>query len=286
MRRRTSSDFRSLQDFGSLPIVGLILLLAGCSSPPAAPSITLATTTSAQDSGVLDMLVPAFRAQNGIEVKVVAVGTGQAIQLARRGDADILLVHDPAAEEKFMADGFGVNRRPLMYNDFVLLGPATDPAGVKGEKSVAAVFARIAEHKATFISRGDESGTHVKEKSIWKKAGVEPSGDWYVRAGAGMGQVLRMASEKKAYTLSDRGTFLSQRQQLDLTILREHDPPLLNHYHVIEINPEKYPHVHSKEARQFADFLVSPATQKRIGEFGVEKFGQPLFFPGEPPGDK
>jgi tungstate transport system substrate-binding protein len=261
----------------------VVLAASGCPSRPAAPTLTLATTTSTQDSGLLDVLVPRFREQTGIEVKVVAVGTGQALQLGRRGDADVLLVHDPAAEEKFVADGFGTDRRPVMYNDFVLVGPPADPAGIRGGKSAAETFARIARHQATFVSRGDESGTHQKEREVWRRAGVEPRGDWYVRAGAGMGTVLRLASEKRAYTLSDRGTFLALRQGPGLAVLSEGDPLLVNPYHVILVNPEKHPHVHHDAARRFADFLLAPPTQQLIADFGTDRYGQPLFFAGEPP---
>jgi len=259
-----------------------VLLAAGCTSRPAVPTITLATTTSTQDSGLLDMLVPLFREQTGIEVKVVAVGTGQALQLGRRGDADVVLVHDPAAEEKFVADGFGSDRRPVMYNDFVLVGPPGDPAGVKGQRSIAEAFRQVSRHEAPIVSRGDESGTHVKEKVVWRVVGIEPRGDWYIQAGAGMAAVLRMASEKRAYTLTDRGTFLAQRQGLELGILSEGDPLLVNPYHVILVNPEKHPHVRSEEARKFADFLLNPQTQARIAAFGADRYGQPLFFAGEP----
>jgi tungstate transport system substrate-binding protein len=252
---------------------------AGCAP---APSLTLATTTSTQDSGLLDVLVPRFREQTGIEVKVVAVGTGQALALARDGNADVLLVHDPAGEEKFTADGYGVGRRPVMWNDFVVVGPPADPAGVKGAKSAAEAFARIADKKAVFVSRGDESGTHVKEKAIWKRADIDPGGDWYVRAGSGMGAVLQMAHEKRAYTLSDRGTFLARRKGLDLAIISEGDPLLVNPYHVILVNPEKHPHVRRDEAQKFADFLLAPETQQLIADFGKDKYGQPLFFAGEP----
>jgi tungstate transport system substrate-binding protein len=252
--------------------------LAGCSGP--APSLTLATTTSTQDSGLLDLLVPRFREATGIEVKVVAVGTGQALQLARRGDADVLLVHDPAAEQKFLADGYGVGRRPVMYNDFVIVGPVADPAGIKGERSATTAFTRIARSGSPFISRGDESGTHQKERQIWRRAGIKPEGAWYVQSGAGMGQLLRMADEKRAYTLTDRGTFLALRKGLDLAILSEGDALLVNQYRVILVNPDKHPHVHTREARQFADFLLAPATQRLIADFGKDRFGQPLFFAG------
>ena len=255
-----------------------VLLAAGCS--PGQKTLTLATTTSTQDSGLLDVLLPRFRARTGIEVKVVAVGTGQALELARRGDADVLLVHDPAAEQRFMDDGFGAGRREVMHNDFVLVGPADDPAGVKGQASVAEAFARIARRGSAFVSRGDESGTHQKEKAAWRQAGVEPRGDWYLRAGAGMGQVLRLAGEKRAYTLSDRGTFLALRGGLDLAVLGEGDPLLVNPYHVIVVNPAKHPHVRRREAEQLADFLLSPEGQGLIADFGKDRFGQPLFFVG------
>jgi tungstate transport system substrate-binding protein len=256
------------------------LAAAGCSRPAQAPSIVLATTTSVQDSGLLDVLVPMFREQSGVEVKVVAVGTGQALQLGRRGDADVLLTHDPDGEKQFVAEGFAVGRRNVAYNDFVLVGPPADPAAVKRMKSAPKAFARIARSRAAFVSRGDDSGTHRKELAQWKLAKIEPAGDWYMLAGAGMGQVLRMANEKRAYTLSDRGTFLALRGGLDLAILGEGDPFLVNQYSVMLVNPEKHPHVRAEDARNFADFLVSPAARKAIETFGIERHGQPLFFPG------
>jgi tungstate transport system substrate-binding protein len=258
------------------------LIFAASCSRPTAESLTLATTTSTQDSGLLDVLVPAFRAKTGIEVKVVAVGTGQALELGRRGDADVLLVHDLDSEAKFMADGFGASRRPVMHNDFVLVGPATDSAGIKGEKSIAEAFKRIARTESVFVSRGDESGTHQKERAIWRQTGIEPKGDWYVRAGAGMGQVLHLTDQKRGYTLSDRGTFLAQRQGLELLILSEGDPMLANRYSVIVVSPDKHPHVRQEAARKFADFLLAPETRKTIADFGKDKYGQPLFFVGEP----
>jgi tungstate transport system substrate-binding protein len=244
--------------------------------------LTLATTTSTQDSGLLDALVPMFRAQTGVEVKVVAVGTGQALQLGRRGDADVLLVHDPAAEETFMVEGHGGLRRAVMHNDFVLVGPRADPAEIKGQRSTAEAFARIARAAVPFVSRGDESGTHEKERAIWRQARIEPRGDWYIQAGAGMAQVLRMADQKRAYTLTDRGTFLAQRQGLDLAVLADGDPLLVNPYHVIVVSPAKHPGVHQGPARKFADFLLTPATQKAIADFGTDRYGQPLFFVGTP----
>jgi tungstate transport system substrate-binding protein len=265
----------------------VILLALGCSRT-ASPTktLTLATTTSTQDSGLLDILVPMFQEQTGIGVKVVAVGTGQALQLGRRGDADVLLVHDPASEKKFMDEGFGALRREVMYNDFILAGPPTDPAKVRDEKTIAEAFARIARHHAAFVSRGDESGTHQKERQIWREAKVEPQGDWYIRAGAGMGQVLRMAGQKRAYTLSDRATFLAQRQGIDLAILSQGDPLLLNRYSVIVVNPDKHPLVHQQTARRFADFLLSLEVQKVIANFGTDRYGQSLFFVGAPGKEK
>jgi tungstate transport system substrate-binding protein len=259
----------------------LALLAAGCSSRQA-PSVTLATTTSLQDSGLLDVLVPPFRQRTGIGVKVVAVGTGQALELGRRGDADVLLVHDPEAEERFMDEGDGTDRRVAMHNDFVLVGPPGDPAGVKGQAGVAAAFARIASRQVPFVSRADGSGTHEKEKAVWRQAGVEPKGGWYLRAGAGMGQVLRMAGEKGAYALTDRGTFLALGDGLGLAVLSEGDPLLVNPYSVILVNPAKHPHVRHELARRFADFLATEEARAIIAGFGKERFGRPLFIPGPP----
>ncbi len=242
-------------------------------------AITLATTTSTQDSGLLDVLVPKFREETGIEVKVVAVGSGQALELGRRGDADVLLTHAPAAEQKFMDEGWGQDRRPVMYNDFVLVAPVSDAARVIGQKSVTEAFIRIANQKIAFVSRGDESGTHQKEREIWKQAGREPGSDWYIHAGAGMAQVLRIANEKKAYTLVDRGTFLALRKELELTIVAEGDPLLQNRYAIIITSADKHPKVNVAAAKQFVDFLTSSKTKKLIAEFGVDKFGEPLFFP-------
>jgi len=273
----------------------VLLVVAGCQAKPPSPAvkgdsgststaarpattITLATTTSTQDTGLLDMLLPLFRQETGIEVKAIAVGSGQALELGRRGDADVLLTHSPAAEEKFMAEDHGSERRPLMYNDFVLVGPPNDPAGQKGKASIVEAFQGIARKGSPFVSRGDESGTHQKELQIWKQAQVRPAGDWYIRAGTGMAQALRMANEKRAYTLSDRATYLSQRKKLDLAVMAEGDPLLKNNYAVILLNPEKHPQVKQEAARKFADFLLKPETQKAIEDFGVEAYGQPLFF--------
>jgi tungstate transport system substrate-binding protein len=266
---------------GRLTLFSAILLAAGCTrSTPPEESLVLATTTSTQDSGLLDLLVPMFQRQTGIEVKVVAVGTGQALQLGRRGDADVLLVHDPTAEKRFMDEGHGVLRREIMYNDFILAGPEADPARVRGLASVTEAFAHIARSGSPFISRGDESGTHQKERLVWREARIEPQGDWYIQAGAGMGQVLRMADQKRAYTLSDRATFLAQRQDLDLVMLSHGDPLLTNQYSVIVVNPKEHPPAHERPARRFADFLLAPETQQEIAAFGSERYGQPLFFVG------
>jgi tungstate transport system substrate-binding protein len=260
-------------------LIGLCLVaVCGCGSAPA-PSITLATTTSVQDSGLLDHLLPLFREESGINVKVIAVGTGQALQLGRRGDADVLIVHDPESEQRFMDEGHGESRRQIMHNDFVIVGPPNDPAGVRNTKSAVAAFKILADKHATFISRGDESGTHLREKRIWQLAEINPAGDWYVRAGGGMGLILGIANEKHGYTLTDRGTYLAFRAKVELAIVHEGDPLLLNRYSVIIVNADKHgPQKHAR-ARRFAEFLGSPATQKVIGEFGVEQFGQPLFIP-------
>lgn len=264
----------------TLLVVVVVFGLTGCGSP-SPRSITLATTTSTQDSGLLDVLVPRFRASTGIDVRVVAVGTGQALEIGRRGDADALLVHDPAAEKRFMAEGCGLNRTEVMSNDFVLVGPSADPAGVKSETSMPAAFRRVAEKPATFISRGDESGTHQKEKAIWNRAGVEPRGDWYVSSGQGMGAVLRMADQKRSYTLADRATFLALRSTLDLAVLCQGDPEAVNLYSVIVVSPDRHPHVKRESAQRFADFLRSAEARDLIARFGMEKYGQPLFMPWE-----
>lgn len=261
----------------------LVLLLAALALPalaaPPPPAIVLATTTSTQDSGLLDALLPRFTAETGIRVKTIAVGSGEALAMGRRGDADVLLVHSPAAEGEFMAQGFGALRLDVMYNDFVLVGPPSDPAQVKG-LSAAEALRRIAEKGALFASRDDRSGTHARELDLWKKAGVAPAGmGWYVATGQGMGETARVASEKRAYTLSDRGTYLALRKTLELAVLVEGGPELRNPYRVIVVSPRKDAAVHEEEARRFARWLVSPAVQRAIGEFRQEELGQPLFVP-------
>jgi len=247
----------------------------------AAPAkLILATTTSTQDSGLLDVLLPDFEAQAGADVDVVAVGTGQALQLGTDCNADVVLVHAHAQEDKFMADGDSVRREDVMYNDFIILGPPSDPASIKGMTDSAAALAMIAEAQAPFISRGDDSGTHTKELSVWKAAGVEPAGDWYISAGQGMGAVLTMANEQQAYTLSDRATYLARTLEgTELAIAVEGDPVLFNPYGVIVVNPEKCTNVNADLANQFVDWIVSVPTQELIASFGQEDFGQSLFIP-------
>ncbi|HNS78232.1 MAG TPA: substrate-binding domain-containing protein [Syntrophorhabdus sp.] len=243
-------------------------------------NIILATTTSTQDSGLLDVLIPVFEKKTGYFVKTIAVGSGQAMAMGQKGEADVLLVHSPAAEKKFVADGFGINRRLVMHNDFIVVGPGQDPAKIKGIKSSVDVFKKIASTGNLFISRADKSGTDVKEKDIWKAGGIKYEGQkWYHETGLGMGQTLNIASEKKAYTLADRGTYLALKKRLDLDILAEGDAILLNIYHVIEVNPAKFPKVNAPGGKAFADFMVSKETQDMIKTFGVDKFGSPLFFP-------
>ncbi len=254
----------------------------GHAAEAAKKSIILATTTSTQDSGLLDVLVPAFEKQTGYFVKTISVGSGQAIALGRKGEADVLLVHSPADEEKLVADGFGTNRRVVMHNDFIVLGPPADPAGVKGASSAREALGRVAAAKALFLSRGDGSGTHAKEKKLWNAAELNPEGQpWYQQTGLGMGDTLAVASEKDGYTLADRGTYLALRnkRQLRLQVLLQGEPLLLNVYHVIEVSPSASPRVNTAGARAFADFLVAPETQALIGRFGADKLGEPLFVP-------
>ena len=257
----------------------LVLPRAAASAKSPALTLVLATTTSTQDTGLLDVLLPAFEKQTRIRVKTIAVGSGEALAMGRRGDADVLLVHSKAAEDEFMAEGHGMARFDVMQNDFVLMGPAADPAHVRGADAVEA-FRRIAAAAASFVSRGDGSGTHVKELGLWKQAGVEPAGRaWYVSAGQGMGETARIAFEKQAYALIDRGTWLAMAARLDLPVLCEGGADLLNTYRVIVVDPAKHPQVHVREARRFAKWLVSPKIQKRIGDFGRAKYGRSLFVP-------
>jgi len=262
-------------------VITAIMVLLGASALQAQEkTIILATTTSTQDSGLLDVLVPAFEKKTGYFVKTISVGSGQAMAMGQKGEADVLLVHSPAAEKQFMADGLGVERRLVMHNDFIILGPAEDPAKIKGMKSAPEAFKKIAAAGSLFLSRGDNSGTHAKEKAVWKDAGVAYEGEkWYQQTGLGMGQTLNVANEKKGYVLADRGTYLALAKNLKLDLLVQGDAVLLNIYHVIEVNPSKWPKVNSKGAKAFADFMVSKETQDTIKTFGVDKFGSPLFFP-------
>jgi tungstate transport system substrate-binding protein len=250
------------------------------SAAPAQKNLILATTTSTQDSGLLDILIPVFEKKTGYFVKTIAVGSGQAMAMGQKGEADVLLVHSPDAEKKFMADGDGVNRLIVMHNDFIIVGPPADAAAIKGAKNAVEAFKKIAETGSLFMSRGDNSGTHAKEKAIWKAAGINPEGQkWYQQTGLGMGQTLNVAAEKKSYTVADRGTWLSLQAKLGLPILKEGDPILLNVYHVIQVNPAKWPRVNTEGAKAFSDFMVSGETQGIIKTFGVEKYGGALFFP-------
>jgi tungstate transport system substrate-binding protein len=262
-------------------IVVSLLFLTGMTSVQAQPkTIILATTTSTQDSGLLDVLLPIFEKKTGYFVKTIAVGSGQAMAMGQKGEADVLLVHSPAAEKKFVAEGYGINRRLIMHNDFIIVGPPGDPAKIKGVKPTSEGFKKIASEKGLFISRGDNSGTHSKEKEIWKAAGINPEKEkWYQQTGLGMGQTLSVSAEKKGYTLADRGTYLALKKNLGLDILVEGDAILLNIYHVIEVNPAKWSKINVAGGKAFADFMVSKETQDIIKTFGVDKFGSPLFFP-------
>lgn len=273
-----------------LPVLAMVVagVLAGCqpvqpateSSSGAPQRLILATTTSTQDSGLLDYLLPAFEEEFNADVDVIAVGTGQALKLGEDGNADVLLVHARAREDEFMAAGHGTRREDVMYNDFVIVGPPADPAGVKGMTDAAAAFTAIAEQQAPFISRGDDSGTHTKEKSVWAKAGIEPQGDWYNAAGQGMGAVLTLANEQQAYTLSDRATYLARTLEgTDLVIVVEGDPVLFNPYGVIAVNPEKNASINAELGNAFIDWLISVPVQEKIAQYGVDEFGQSLFVP-------
>lgn len=260
----------------------LPLLLVLCGAPLAAQArrdVILATTTSTQDTGLLDSLVPRFEAGCGCRVKTIAVGTGQALALGARGEADVVLVHAPTLEQRYVAEGRFRNRRLVMTNDFVLVGPAADPAGLRQATSLKEAFQRLAAGNAPFASRADSSGTNILELAQWKAAGLNPSGGWYLQVGQGMAATLRIASEKGAYTLTDRGTYLAVRQSLALAVLYQGAPELLNIYHVMEVNPEAFPNVNQAGGRAFADFMVSPQAQEFIRTFGAARFGQPLFTP-------
>jgi tungstate transport system substrate-binding protein len=260
----------------------------GVETPSA--TLTLATTTSTQDSGLLDVLLPPFEKANGVKIKVLAVGTGQALEVARRGDADVCVTHAPQLEEQFVKEGHGLARRPFMYNDFVVVGPTGDPAGIGKARSAQQAFQFIAKAGKTFVSRGDGSGTHVKELAIWAKAGIKPAGDWYLEGGSGMAATLRLADERSAYTLSDRATYLAQEGKpatpsagkLSLTILYQGDATLRNVYSVIVVSPKKHPGTNAIMAGRFAEYLFSPQARQLIGSFGKDKYGERLFTPLKP----
>jgi len=242
-------------------------------------NVILATTTSTQDSGLLDELVPLFEKKIGYSVKTISVGTGQALELAAKGEADVALVHAPSLEKKYVDAGRLLNRRLVMYNDFIILGPPDDPAKIKNIKSSVEAFKLIASTGSKFVSRGDNSGTHALEKSLWKMAGVDTKGSWYIESGQGMGATLGIANDRNGYTLSDRGTYLAFRKRVTLAILLEGDKPLLNIYSVMEVNPANGTRVNTVGGKAFADFMVSSDAQAMIKTFGVEKFGQALFIP-------
>lgn len=261
-----------------LLLVASFLLLSCQPDAGQKTDLLLVSTTSTQDSGLLDVLLPAFTEQTGYHVQLVAVGSGQALKLGEQGNADVILLHSPDAENAFVERGFGIDRRLVMHNEFVLVGPASDPAGIRGQSPVDALK-RIFASRVTFVSRGDDSGTHVKELALWANAGLEPAGtDRYLETGQGQGATLSIASEKNGYALTDRGTFLAYQHNVDLEILVEGDPFLLNVYHVITVNPDKYPDINLDGAKAFANFITSDKGQKIIATFGVEEYGEPLFF--------
>jgi tungstate transport system substrate-binding protein len=273
-------DRRKMKWIVLLGVVTLLFFSGSTQVQAQQKTIILSTTTSTQDSGLLDVLIPVFEKKTGYFVKTIAVGSGQAMAMGQKGEADVLLVHSPAAEKKFVSEGYGINRRIIMHNDFIIVGPPGDLAKIKGIKLASEAFKKIASAQALFLSRSDKSGTHVKEMDIWKAAGINPEKEkWYQQTGLGMGQTLSVTAEKKGYTLADRGTYLALRKNLGLDILVEGDAILLNAYHVIEVNPAKWPKVNAPAAKAFADFMVSKETQDIVKTFGVEKFGSPLFFP-------
>jgi len=242
-------------------------------------TLILVTTTSTQDSGLLDVLIPVFETKSGYTVKAVAIGTGQSLAMGARGEADVALVHAPELEEKYLAQGDFVSRQLVMFNVFLIVGPSNDPAGVSGTQDAAEALRRIADASALFVSRGDRSGTHILEEKLWRRCGVEPKGNWYVEAGQGMGATLLIASEKDAYTLTDKATYLAFEKKISLEPLVQGDPDLVNLYHVMEVNPAKFPKVNYAAASAFVEFLLSPEAQEIIGSFGQDEYASPLFYP-------
>ena len=277
----------------ALLMIALMVIVSGCGKTaapttpapkttetpkPARPDIILATTTSTQDSGLLDVLIPDFEKKTGYKVKTIAVGTGAALAMGEKGDADVLLVHAFTSEKKLVDNQTVINYQLVMHNDFVIVGPSTDPAKVKGTKTAVDALKAIAASPAIFVTRGDDSGTDKMEKALWTKASVKPAGDKYQSTGQGMGQTLTIASEKTAYTLTDRATYLATKKNLKLDILLEGETALLNIYHVMQVSPEKFPKVNADGAKAFVDFMINADTQKLIGAFGKDKYGQSLFF--------
>jgi len=263
-----------------MALLGALAMLVAVGCGGGGNEVILATTTSTYDSGLLDTLVPIFEEETDYGVKIIAVGTGQALAMGERGDADVLLVHAPSAELELVESGAAINRQLVMHNDFIIVGPESDPAGIEGMTLAADAFATIYDNEATFISRGDDSGTHKKEKAIWEDAGLDPEGkSWYEQSGQGMGATLQIANQKGAYILSDRGTYLAQSENLELVVLVEGDPVFFNVYHVMQVNPDKFSKVNGPGGAAFVEFMISEEAQNIIRDFGVDKFGQPLFIP-------
>ncbi|MCJ7547563.1 MAG: substrate-binding domain-containing protein [Deltaproteobacteria bacterium] len=262
-------------------LIFLCMLLLATPLLAAEGRLKLSTTTSTENSGLLYVLLPPFEKQFNVKVDVISVGSGKAIKLGENGDVDVVLVHERDLEDKFVADGYGVNRRDVMHNDFVIIGPTADPSGIRKAKTAAEAFKLIAKKRATFVSRGDKSGTNSKELSLWKKAGVTPGGSWYMESGMGMGEVLIMAHEKGAYTLTDRGTYLAFQKEgkINLPILFEGDPTLFNPYGIIAVNPARHPSVNYIMAMALIGWVSSPEGQRIIADFGKGKYGAPLFYP-------
>jgi len=263
----------------SLILALLVSPLCFSSEKAAEEELILATTTSTENSGLLDVLLPPFEEEHGVKVKVIAVGTGAAIRIAEDGNADIILVHAPSLEEQFVAEGWGTKRYPVMHNDFVIVGPADDMAQIKGEEDVVLALKKIAFSKAGFVSRGDNSGTHVMEMSLWEVAEIKPEGSWHIESGSGMASTLRITNEKRAYTLTDRGTYLHLQKELDLVIFCEGDRRLFNSYSIIPVSSQKYPWVKYDLAMKLVKYIMGKEGQKIIGQYGVAEFGEPLFIP-------
>ena len=257
----------------------LVLAPAALAQAPGSRTVILSTTTSTQDSGLLDVLVPLFEKQTGYTVKTISVGTGQALALAARGEADVTLCHAPVLEKKYVAEGKMLHRRLVMYNDFLLVGPEADPARIRGEASVISAMRKIAAAAARFVSRGDTSGTHIVEQTLWKAAGVTPAAPWYIESGQGMGATVGIANDRQAYTLTDRATLLAFGKRVDLRPMVERDRLLLNVYSVMEVNPASGPRVNAAGGKAFAAFVLAPETQAVIRTFGLDRYGQPLFVP-------